>query len=130
MSGEVFEKCVKLHNRAKGRDPREGMEVSMDKQFTKKVDKALKKLGWIHMPWGLVHHEYFRIFSSLFYAQLHWDVLRSKAKSACVWFERGHSCNLEAVTMTQHAERGSVLGKLGYTEARFWEGNQEVDDSH
>lgn len=32
--------------------------------------------------------------------------------------------------MTQHAERVSVLGKLGYTQARFWEGNQEADDSH
>lgn len=31
--------------------------------------------------------------------------------------------------MTQHAERVSVLGKLGYTQARFWEGNQEADDS-
>lgn len=32
--------------------------------------------------------------------------------------------------MTQHAERVSVLAKLGYGEARFWEGNQEADDSY
>lgn len=56
--------------------------------------------------------------------------LSSAAKSACVWFERRYLCNLEAITMTQHAERVSVLGKLGYTQARFWESNQEADDSH
>lgn len=32
--------------------------------------------------------------------------------------------------MTQDAERVSVLGKLGYTKARFWEGNREADDSY
>jgi hypothetical protein len=34
------------------------MEVSIGKQFTKKVDKVLEKLEWTHKPWGLVCQDF------------------------------------------------------------------------
>lgn len=101
------------------------MEISTGKQFTEKVDKVLERTAWTHKPWGLARRDFYLLVN---YAQLGWTGVSSDAKEslhACGW--RKGFCNLEDIAMTQHAD--SVLGKLGYTEATFWEGSQEADDS-